>query len=116
MRCHEDQPLASRHRVGTVYLLHFSRPYWHARHYVGFTTRMARRLACHRQGRGSPLIAAAVQCGIEIFVARRWERVTVAFERRVSSPSGRYGCPICRGPRAYRRWPPRRDPLTGVGV
>ena len=73
----------SRSRVGTVYLLHFSRPYWHARHYIGFSTRLESRIREHRRGKGSPLIAAAVQCGIEIFIARQWEQVTRGFERRM---------------------------------
>jgi hypothetical protein len=51
-------------------------------------------------------------------VARRWENVTRAFERRMHrmSYNGRRGCPICHGPRAYRRWLPRRDPASGIGV
>lgn len=102
-------------RVGTVYLLHFSRPYRHARHYIGFTTRLDARIRRHRRGWGSPLIAAAIESGIEIFIARRWENVACAFERRVSRVSGRRGCPICRGPRA-QLWAPRRDPITGVGT
>jgi predicted GIY-YIG superfamily endonuclease len=105
-----------RARVGTVYLLHFSRPYWHARHYIGFSTRLESRIREHRRGKGSPLIAAAVQCGIEIFIARRWEQVTRGFERRMHKMHGPYGCPICLGPRARRRAVARRDPITGVGA
>jgi hypothetical protein len=49
--------------VGTVYLLHFSRRYKHARHYVGFTTDLPRRLRQHRGGHGTPLIRHAVEGG-----------------------------------------------------
>ncbi len=121
---HSAAPCAAasrRPQVGTVYLLHFSRPYYHARHYIGFSTRLEARIREHRRGQGSPLVAAVVESGLEIFIARRWERVTRAFERRLhlarrSRRGAQYGCPICLGPRVYRRWQPRRDPATGIGV
>lgn len=112
-RTHRRSPVS---RVGTVYLLHFSRPYWHARHYVGFSTRLESRIRDHRRGRGSPLIAAALGCGIEIFIARRWHQVTRGFERRMHKRHVHDVCPICRGPRARRCGTARRDPLTGVGA
>jgi predicted GIY-YIG superfamily endonuclease len=105
-------------RVGTVYLLHFSKPYYHARHYVGFTQNLDGRMKRHRCGKGSPLVEAAVRAGIKIFLARRWDNVTGAFERRVHDRHGKTKsiCPICRGPKAYRRCNPRLDPVTGIGV
>ena len=104
-------------QIGTVYLLHFSRPYYHARHYLGFTRDVEQRLRYHLRGRGSPLVRAALACGIEIFLAREWDHVTRRFERRVHN-IGRNarGCPICRGPRAYHARHPRRDPGTGIGA
>jgi len=103
--------------VGNVYLLHFSRPYCHARHYVGFADDVERRVRRHCRGQGSPLVRAAVESGIEIFLARRWENVTRAFERRIHALGGsRRRCPICQGPRAFRKGLPRRDPTTGTGV
>jgi predicted GIY-YIG superfamily endonuclease len=111
-------PLAHRRcRIGTVYLLHFARPYYHARHYLGFTTNLEARLAAHRRGRGSPLVSAAVDDGIEVFLARTWTNVTVAFERR-GHRNGMHPllCPVCRGPRALRWYTPRRDPVTGIGT
>jgi hypothetical protein len=50
----ELEPLA-----GTVYLLHFDRPYRHARHYLGWTAdeTVDARLARHRAGGGARLIA-----------------------------------------------------------
>ncbi len=107
-------------RVGTVYLLHFSRPYYHARHYIGFSRRVEIRIREHRSGYGSPLVEAVFNAGIEIFVARTWDHVTLAFERRlhqaVPHHGGKNGCPICLGPRAFGRWQPRRDATTGIGV
>jgi hypothetical protein len=37
----------SKNRTGMVYLLHFDRPFRHARHYCGWTTDLAARLAEH---------------------------------------------------------------------
>ena len=104
-------------QVGSVYLLHFSRAYYHARHYAGFAIDVDRRVKEHLRGRGSPLISAAVSCGIEVFIARQWTEVTRAFERRLHL-GGHHplSCPICRGPRALGRQQPRRDPATGIGL
>jgi predicted GIY-YIG superfamily endonuclease len=102
--------------VGSVYLLHFGQSYYHARHYLGFTRNVENRIRRHRRGRGSPLVRAVVESGIEIFLARRWERVTRAFERRLHRRESRLACPICRGPQALRVWQPRRDSATGIGV
>lgn len=112
----EEAPLTGRRRrVGMVYLLHFSRPYYHARHYLGFTLNLNRRLREHRRGAGSPLMAAVVEDEIEPFLARTWSQVTRAFEKRAHHTARRQACPICRGPAAYGCLNPRRDPLTGVG-
>jgi hypothetical protein len=104
----------TNHPAGTVYLLHFSRPYKHARHYVGWTLNLERRLRTHRGGRGSPLIRAAIQDGIEVFLARTWENVTYTFERRLHHHWSRKVCPICRGKQAAVV-SVRRDPDTGIG-
>jgi predicted GIY-YIG superfamily endonuclease len=85
--------------IGTVYLLHFDRPYHHARHYVGFTRNLARRTARHRAGNGSPLIEAASNAGIEFTVARVWHNVTLRFERRVHNMRVKFLCPLCVGRR-----------------
>jgi predicted GIY-YIG superfamily endonuclease len=101
--------------VGTVYLLHFGRRYKHARHYVGFTTDLTRRLQQHRGGRSAPLVRAAVADGIEIFLARTWATATVGFERRLHEMGKRLICPICSGPRALRLMQCRRNPVSGIG-
>ena len=41
---------------GVVYLVHFSEPYRHARHYTGWTVDLDARLAEHRAGRGARLL------------------------------------------------------------
>ena len=109
-------PRHDRALVGTVYLLHFSRPYRHAGHYVGFTTDLERRLRQHRNGLTSPLVRCAVAEGIEIFLARTWKEVTVAFETWLHSGGHKnLACPICSGPSAFRRARCVRHPITGIG-
>jgi hypothetical protein len=56
--------------MGTVYLIHFERPLGdlnnprgQARHYLGFTEDLEARLAAHRSGNGSAIMAAVVQAG-----------------------------------------------------
>lgn len=55
-----------------IYLLHFTHPYRHAQHYLGFTEDLDRRLQQHRSGRGSPLVAAAINAGIDFELAATW--------------------------------------------
>jgi hypothetical protein len=88
--------------IGTVYLLHFDRPYHHARHYIGFTRNLARRTARHRAGQGSPLIGAAIRAGIKFTVARVWHNVTGRFERRLHNMPRKLVCPLCAGSRNVR--------------
>ncbi len=90
-------------RVGTVYLIHLQRPYRHARHYLGWTMDVERRLAEHRGGGGSPLLRAAAAAGISFEVARTWpgDRHLERRLHRYKNTPARL-CPICRGqgPRA----------------
>jgi len=49
---------------GTVYLIHFSEAYQHARHYLGFTDDLDARLEAHRSGHGARLMAVIQSAGI----------------------------------------------------
>ena len=84
--------------MGLIYLLHFERSYHHARHYLGYTDDLEARVAEHRAGRGSPLVAAAIRDGIEFCVAATWPGDRTE-ERRLHRyrNSPRRLCPICRG-------------------
>ena len=96
-------PRTSHHPVGVVYLLHFSAPLHHARHYLGFTESLPDRVAAHRGGRGGRLPAAVIAAGLTFEVARQWTGVTRAFERRAHRlKHGPALCPICS---AGRPWP-----------
>jgi hypothetical protein len=87
--------------VGTVYLLHFSAPLGHARHYTGWSAHLDWRLRQHRAGRsGVPLVRAAVAAGIELELARTWPAATRAFERRLKNRHGAAAyCPLCAAER-----------------
>ena len=82
--------------MGLIYL-HFERSYRHARHYLGYTENLEARLAAHRTGNGSPLVAAAVGDGIGFQLAATWPGGRTE-ERRPHRyrNSPRRLCPICR--------------------
>lgn len=81
---------------GTIYLLHFERPYKHARHYMGWTTDLEARLERHRQGSGARLLAVIADAGIGWELARTWVG-TRYDERRLKRWGGKTRlCPICQ--------------------
>jgi predicted GIY-YIG superfamily endonuclease len=93
----------SQTNSGTVYLLHFDRPYGHARHYTGWTTDLTARLVEHAAGRGARLLAVVVAAGIGWQLARTWDG-TRALERRLKRWHGanKY-CPLCRTRPSHRK-------------
>lgn len=83
---------------GVVYLIHFNTPFKHAKHYVGWTTDLEARLADHRAGSGSALMAAVNDAGIGWSVVATWQKVDRFFERKMHRLHGvgKY-CPACSG-------------------
>lgn len=86
----------------TVYLLHFTRPYKHAKHYVGFTAAegLDERIARHRAGTGARLIAVILDAGIDFVIARVWHCSSVAEarerEKKLKYRGNLRTCPLCR--------------------
>jgi len=88
--------------VGTIYLVHFKRPFHHARHYVGWTGgTLAERFERHRSlaplRRGSALLRAVFAAGIPFKVVRTWSG---SRERERQIKNGRHTpryCPVCCG-------------------
>lgn len=80
---------------GTVYLLHFDRPYEHARHYLGWTVDLPARLAEHAAGRGARLLTVVRAAGIGWALARTWpgDRHRERQLKRQGGASRR--CPLC---------------------
>lgn len=92
------RPLAESYsEVGTVYLLHFDRPYKHASHYIGFTTDLEARIKSHRNGTGARLMEVIKDAGIGFHVANTWVGVTREKERRLKNGGGACrNCPTCK--------------------
>ena len=81
--------------MSVVYLLHFERPYHHARHYLGSTHDLETRLQQHRTGQGATLMRVITQAGIPWTVARVWQgnrTLERAFKLRKNAPRL---CPLC---------------------
>jgi len=85
----------ARSTLGTIYLLHFDRPYRHARHYTGWASDLDTRLAEHTAGRGARLLAFITDAGIGWTLARIWTG-TRARERGLKRQGGASRrCPHC---------------------
>ena len=98
----QQQQLSLRHGIpGTVYVLHFEPAYKHARHYIGWTasTDITDRLNIHLQGRGSPLIRAAVSAGVEIQLAETYQGTRYLGRRLKRRHKTSQFCAICRAHR-----------------
>lgn len=81
--------------VGLVYLLHFDRPYRHAKHYTGFTHDLDARITCHITGNGARLLQVVQTHGIGWQLARTWPG-TRATERALKNQGGASRrCPLC---------------------
>lgn len=82
--------------MNTIYLLHFDRPYKHARHYIGYTDNLAERIKRHLSGNGARLIEVITQAGIGFKLARVW-RGDRTFERILHNrKKSQKLCPICQ--------------------
>jgi hypothetical protein len=97
-----------------VYLLHFDRPYHHARHYMGFakTKRsMHQRIDAHyaateRDGHHHRLMVVIRAAGISFTLSRVWPRGTRADEKRMKQRGHARRCPICRSERGALKGQP----------
>jgi predicted GIY-YIG superfamily endonuclease len=83
--------------AGTVYLLHFDRPFGldDQQHYIGWTRSLERRIAAHRAGEGCRFTARVVNEGIGFQVVRIWTDADRGKERALKGVSGRWLCPMC---------------------
>lgn len=85
-----------------VYLLHFTQPYRHCRHYLGMTTLpLDERLTRHRDERGAKLLQAVLRAGGDFVVARVWackdKASAVHLERTLKRQKHTPRlCPICQ--------------------
>jgi predicted GIY-YIG superfamily endonuclease len=83
-------------QAGTIYLLHFDRPFGHARHYLGWALDLNARLADHGKAHGSALMRAVAAAGIGWRLAATWEGDRYR-ERQLKNRGGHARkCPICQ--------------------
>jgi hypothetical protein len=91
--------------VGVIYLLHFSRPYKHARHYTGWTEgsqSLSERFARHDRGDGARLLEIVHAAGITWQLARTWTGPRTR-ERQLKRQGGASRrCPLCRPPQRVK--------------
>ncbi len=95
---------ALRAAPGTVYLLHFSEPYRHAAHYIGWTSgQLEERLRLHQSGQGARLMEVITDAGLTFELARTWSGDR-KLERGKKSQGGAGAlCTVCRAAGLHRR-------------
>jgi len=82
-------------KTGVIYLLHFERPFGHAKHYLGWAAHLDARLAHHTAGTGANLLAHVAAAGIGWNLARTWAG-TRDRERQLKNQGGASRlCPLC---------------------
>jgi predicted GIY-YIG superfamily endonuclease len=94
-------------QLGIVYLLHFSQPYQHARHYTGWTADdVLDRLVRHASGHGARLMTVIYHAGIGFILVRTCEG-TRRTERAIKNAGAavRY-CPLCTPHPRAGHWGP----------
>jgi predicted GIY-YIG superfamily endonuclease len=84
-----------------VYILHFSEPIHHARHYTGYCRKIGPRLAAHRMGQGARLTQVAVERGISLVLVYLEPGSRIEERRLKRSHNIPRICPICNG----QGWP-----------
>lgn len=83
--------------TGTIYLLHFEKPFKHAKHYLGWANNLEGRLRHHEQGTGANLLKHVKAAGISWDLVRTWDRVDRNEERRIKNMGSLARvCPVCQ--------------------
>jgi predicted GIY-YIG superfamily endonuclease len=93
---------------GTVYLICFNRAYKHARHYLGYSENLDKRITDHLCGMGARLMEVVTQAGIEWKVSRTWPGDRKLERRLKNRHDAPRLCPICN-PKALNRAKEARD-------
>lgn len=79
-----------------VYLLHFDRPYQHAKHSLGSCQDLERRLTQHGKGRGARLLEVVQAVGIGWQLARTWCGGKHRERQRKKQGGASRLCPLCK--------------------
>ena len=101
----QQRTIAKRFRqligVTGVYLIHFSRPLGHAKHYLGMAEDIASRLERHWKGKGAKLMRAVKKAKIDWRAVASWPTESIAaaekLERSLKGNNTR-NCTVCTPP------------------
>jgi len=86
-----------------VYLIHLDTPLKHARHYLGYSEDLFKRLQKHRTGQGAAFMRAVEKQGISWHVSRIWDGDRT-FERMLKDQHNvSHLCPTCRQEKIFER-------------
>ena len=89
-----------------VYLIHFETNYHHARHYLGWTNNVERRVTEHKNNMGARLLEVINEAGIAWEVVRIWHDGDRTLERRLKDRhKASQLCPVCRAQKGLPAWP-----------
>lgn len=88
-----------------VYLIHFTKKFKHAKHYIGAVNggeiELNKRLFHHRRGTGSKLLRAVSKEGINWYVSRTWEGGFDLEKQLKSLKNSKSLCPVCNKKKKY---------------
>lgn len=87
--------------MSEVYLLHLTAPFGHARHYLGVTSNLGKRLKAHGGPKGAAMLRHAKAAGIGWKLVRTWDipegYTPREYEIKLKKRGGRSRlCPLCR--------------------
>ena len=82
-------------RTPVVYLIHFSKAYKHARHYLGTAEDVQARLHEHQTGQGARLTQVAADAGITFEIVRMWNGSRKEERKLKNRHNGPKLCPVC---------------------
>jgi len=88
--------------TGTVYLIHFNGAYKHARHYLGFSENLDKRICDHLCGQGARLMEVVTLAEIEWKVSRTWHGDRGLERKLKNRHEAPKLCPVCN-PKALNR-------------
>lgn len=94
-----------------IYLIHFSEPLHHARHYIGYTESaesLPTRLEAHRSGTGAKILKALNGYGIGYEVVKTWHGDRKLERKLKNRKKSSTLCPICQNKR-------NRKPAKTIG-
>jgi predicted GIY-YIG superfamily endonuclease len=86
-----------------VYLIHFLKSYKHARHYLGYSENLNKRITDHLCGMGARLMEVVTEAKIEWKVVRTWSGDRKLERRLKNGKNSPLLCPLCSGKTALKR-------------